>query len=363
MMRPGERARLRRRATPGLSRSISVLRPWRPLNGRGFLPPVLDVEDSPNDNSYPYLMGKATLSQWIRDWCAEVKQYTGSQPMLYVTRSYARNYLDADLNQFIYWVPTNAGSPDSDPGSLGIWTSWMIQQYLFGDSGGTCPGVTGGVDLDSFNGDLNGLFSLAQSTHPNVTLTTKQVSPASVTVNQSFSVNTTLLVDTATADHAGISISFPSLTIPGKSGNSYSSSQGTVSTSFASSGAMQSYLDGSVDPMLCNGTCNNKNHLLAEADWSSVGAGSAKTFNLTVTPKQSGSFLVRIRAWVTTGGYANVWRDPASGGSVDQQNFSVYEYTVNVSSASTACSYSISPTSTTGSSSGGTGCFSLSFAS
>jgi hypothetical protein len=110
-----------------------------------------------------------------------------------------------------------------------------------------------------------------------------------------------------------------------------------------SSGATQVYLDGATDPMQCrNDTCINKNHLLAEADWGNVTAGSTRSFNLSVTPKQAGPFIVRIRAWVTSGGYTSVWRDPTTGG-VDQQNFWVYEYTVAVSAPTLSVTLSASP--------------------
>lgn len=223
---------------------------------------------------------------------------------------------------------------------------YFKDQYGFATTQNASPGIAGHNDMPGTSTTCPGplpwttwmsYFNAGGTTTPSVTLTTRQVSSSSVIKNQSFSVSTTLRVDSATAEHAGISISFPSLTTPGKSGNSYSSTQGTVSTSTVSSGATQLYLDGAVDAMSCrNNTCVNKNHLLAEADWSNVGAGSSKSFNLTVTPKVTGSFLVRIRAWVTTGGYANAWRDPSSGG-VDQQNFWVYEYTVVVSESSPTC--------------------------
>jgi hypothetical protein len=162
----------------------------------------------------------------------------------------------------------------------------------------------------------------SSSPTPSVTLTSRDVSPLVVTVNQSFTVTTQLRVDSATADHAGISVSFPSLTVAGTSSASYNSSQGTVSTSTVSSGATQIYND------------NYPLHLLAEADWSNVSAGSTKNFNLTVTPKQTGTFVVRIRGWVTTNGYNNPKRDPSSG-TLDQQGYPVYETTVNVTSSST----------------------------
>ena len=72
-------------------------------------------------------------------------------------------------------------------------------------------------------------------------------------------------------------------------------------------------------------------HLLVEADWDNVSPGSSKTLNLYVTPKEAGLFKVRIRAWVTTCGYDNVWRDPTSG-SPDQQGWGTHEFTVIVDS-------------------------------
>ena len=139
--------------------------------GTGYLPPTLDIEDSGGaDNSYPYLLGKTVLSQWIRDWCAEVQQATGVTPMIYATRWYANNYFDANLNQYPFWVPTYSSAPtlpNSDPGNIAPWSTWTFQQYQTdpttqgGGPGGTCPGISGYVDLDSFNGDLSALQALA----------------------------------------------------------------------------------------------------------------------------------------------------------------------------------------------------------
>jgi hypothetical protein len=192
-------------------------------------------------------------------------------------------------------------------------------------------GVTLTVDQDWADGPTANYNGSSQN--PSVTLTNHSVSTTNITVGQSFSISTTVLVGGATVDHAGISVSFPSLTNVGVSGSSYNSSQGTVSTSSITSGALLSYID------------DYPSHLLTEGDWSSVPAGTSKSFNLTVTPKATGTFKVRIRGWVTTGGYANVWRDPSSG-IVDQQGFWVYEYTVVVSGSTTP------PTATTSAASG-----------
>jgi GH25 family lysozyme M1 (1,4-beta-N-acetylmuramidase) len=101
--------------------------------GAGYLPPVLDVEDSKSDNSYPYLMGAAALSQWIRDWCSEVEQATGvpgRRVILYTIRWYPRNnYFQSDLNQHPFWVATYPTDPTTDPGNIAPWTTWTFQQY------------------------------------------------------------------------------------------------------------------------------------------------------------------------------------------------------------------------------------------
>lgn len=176
---------------------------------------------------------------------------------------------------------------------------------------------------------------------PTPTLTARSVSSTNVLVNQPFTVSTTLSVSNGTADHAGISISLPSLTSSGVSGTppneSYNSTQGTVTTASSSSitgGSTLQYY-GSGESLTCgsSSTCPAQ-HLLVEGDWVTVGAGNTRSLNLTVTPKVAGTFKVRIRGWVTAPGYQNPSRDPSSG-SVDQQNFPVYEVTVNVSATPT----------------------------
>ncbi|MCI0535497.1 MAG: hypothetical protein L0Z50_09725, partial [Verrucomicrobiales bacterium] len=148
--------------------------------GTGYLPPALDIEDSDivSDDSHPYRMGKTALSRWIRDWCSEVEEATGVKPMIYSTRWYANNYFDTSLNQYRFWVPTYPADPSSTPGSLAPWTSWTFQQYRTDPRtqgtdlnsttepyvAGTCPGISGYADLDSFNGNLSELQALANQT-------------------------------------------------------------------------------------------------------------------------------------------------------------------------------------------------------
>jgi len=188
--------------------------------GSGFLPPALDIEDSPSEDSYPYQMGQTALCQWIRDWCTAVKQATGVTPMVYTTRYYANNYFDANINQYPFWVPTYSATdtpPNSNPGNISPWSTWTFQQYEAdpttqgGGTGGTCPGISGYALLDSFNGTLSALQALANQT-PTVTKIISlngNLAFANVTVGSSAQ-STLTINNTGNTTMTVSSISYPS---------------------------------------------------------------------------------------------------------------------------------------------------------
>ncbi len=156
--------------------------------------------------------------------------------------------------------------------------------------------------------------------------------PPLARVDQPFTVSATLRVDTATAQSAGIAISFPELTEQGAGGTSYSSNQATVQTSPETT-------PGAIRPPMYNprgtnvddcssGWCTLQ-HLQVDHEWDSVAAGTTRTLILTVTPKMAGILHVRIRAWATNDDYANIARDPTSG-TIDQKFFYSFEHSVLV---------------------------------
>jgi GH25 family lysozyme M1 (1,4-beta-N-acetylmuramidase) len=137
--------------------------------GKGYLPPVLDIEDDPNLNGdfdqcltandtvdLTCELGASLLSEWVRTWCSAVSNQTGISPILYMTKNYARNGMESDLSTYPLWVATVGNSPDNPGTNLGPWgTNWSFHQY---DPNGTVDGVNNGVspvDLDSFNGSLS----------------------------------------------------------------------------------------------------------------------------------------------------------------------------------------------------------------
>jgi hypothetical protein len=177
------------------------------------------------------------------------------------------------------------------------------------------------------------------------TLTNRSVSATTVNVNQPFTISTTIQIRNDSADHVGISVSLPGLTVPG-GGSSYNSSQGTVQTQAVTTGGGPIYY-GSGSRLTCNSGFCSAQHLLVESDWPSVASGSARTLNLTVIPKYAGTFHVRVRGWATKNGYSSVVRDPSSG-TLDQQGLAIYDVAVNVVSAPTPHAPTLTPTNTSG---------------
>jgi probable HAF family extracellular repeat protein len=140
--------------------------------GDGYLPPALDLEPK-------YLpLNKAALSQWVRTWLHYVEQETGVKPMIYTVHDVVQKYLESDLAAYPLWITTYPNYPNADAGNIGSWSTWTFQQYRTEPktqdtdpdtttepyTPGTCPGIVGYVDLDSFNGGVDALYAL--TVHP-----------------------------------------------------------------------------------------------------------------------------------------------------------------------------------------------------
>ena len=130
----------------------------------GYLPPALGIDD-PADEPPEVVsaLGKEFISQWVREWCAEIQRVTGVMPVLYTTVSFAQNYMEPDLAQYPLWIafytipPAAPMSPNANPSNLGPWgTSWSFMQYA--TMGTSVDGVPSSpVALNVFNGDTNAL--------------------------------------------------------------------------------------------------------------------------------------------------------------------------------------------------------------
>jgi GH25 family lysozyme M1 (1,4-beta-N-acetylmuramidase)/murein DD-endopeptidase MepM/ murein hydrolase activator NlpD/uncharacterized protein YozE (UPF0346 family) len=156
----------------------------------GNLPPVLDLEGS-------YGLSASALQQYVAAWLERVNAQTGRTPIIYTTRSVAVFLnLSVDFAEYPLWIATDDGDSVGVPEYLGnTWPGWRFKQYRFGENGGTCPGVTGPVDLDSFNGDHGALVSLAGENPSDVVaplISSLSITPTSLAVGSSFTVSYTV---------------------------------------------------------------------------------------------------------------------------------------------------------------------------
>ncbi|HEV7230786.1 MAG TPA: GH25 family lysozyme [Bacteroidia bacterium] len=119
------------------------------------LMPALDLED-PSGGPSLTTMSSANLTAWVQAWMTAVKNQTGITPVLYVNGSIA-TYLGSGAHAYNLWIADPDGSSTAPPANIGSWSTWTFKQYSFT---GTCTGVSGQIDLDVFNGDLNALKSL-----------------------------------------------------------------------------------------------------------------------------------------------------------------------------------------------------------
>lgn len=121
----------------------------------GWLRPALDLEVGS-------ALGKEALSKWVEEWMETVKKETGVEPIIYVHSNYASNYLNVSLAKYNLWIAHWTYDINVAP-NTGIWSSWDFWQY---SDKGSVPGISGTVDLDLFNGDVNRLYDVFVSNRP-----------------------------------------------------------------------------------------------------------------------------------------------------------------------------------------------------
>jgi GH25 family lysozyme M1 (1,4-beta-N-acetylmuramidase) len=165
-----------------------------PYMTAGYLRPVLDLEQGSQ-------MSQAALTTWALRFTNTIAAAKGeaARPIIYMNRNYANVEIDgvtsaggkkmtdhplwlADPDQFNY-ATNKSVDPLSDPtppgyylgavtspiypNPLGPWgvdtgvtpRTWSFWQYSLG--GGTVPGISTGVDLDIYHGELGPISSLA----------------------------------------------------------------------------------------------------------------------------------------------------------------------------------------------------------
>ena len=125
--------------------------------GGAYLMPMLDVEHVTGTN---YNYTKATLSQWVNQWCMSVSNRAAAagvviKPVIYTGSSFAGTWLDSTVTQWTPWIANwNGQNPQTGaPNPIAPWSKWVFWQWT---DAATVPGA-GVVDGDVFNGAASNL--------------------------------------------------------------------------------------------------------------------------------------------------------------------------------------------------------------
>ncbi|MCU0550967.1 MAG: peptidoglycan-binding protein [Leptolyngbya sp. Prado105] len=120
------------------------------------LPAVLDLEI--NDGQSASVVIDRALK-----WLEIVEAKTGRKPILYTYPSFWEDKLGntTRFSDYLLWV-ANFGTP-GQPYVPSAWKRWTFHQY---SESGTLRGINGNVDLNQFNGDLDGLQRLLKGRIP-----------------------------------------------------------------------------------------------------------------------------------------------------------------------------------------------------
>ena len=110
----------------------------------GDLPPVLDIEKKSKD------IGK--LQADLKLWLCRIENHYGVKPIIYASYKFKTKYLnDSVFNSYPYWI---AHYYVDSVQYKGDWKFWQHTDV------GTLPGIEEQVDLNIFNGGLEGLDAL-----------------------------------------------------------------------------------------------------------------------------------------------------------------------------------------------------------
>ncbi len=124
---------------------------------KGDLPPVLDIEDA----SHAKFTGLTTsnLENNIQEFLDTVQTKFGIAPIIYTNPGFWKEKMknSTKFSNYLLWIANY--SPKDEPTLPGGWPTWEFWQLT--DSG-RVDGISGVVDLNIFNGDLEALWLMAR---------------------------------------------------------------------------------------------------------------------------------------------------------------------------------------------------------
>ncbi|KIA85230.1 glycoside hydrolase family 25 protein [Flavobacterium sp. AED] len=109
---------------------------------KGDLPPILDIEKLPKNQSLDSL--KVGLKRWLK----AIELHYGVKPIIYTGEKYYDDFLKDEFSNYLFWIANyNFYREEIDDD----WLFWQFTEKA------SVPGIKGNVDVNIYNGDLEQL--------------------------------------------------------------------------------------------------------------------------------------------------------------------------------------------------------------
>jgi lysozyme len=109
---------------------------------KGDLPPVLDIEQLPKEQSLSQL--KIGLKRWL----VAIENHYQVKPIIYTGEKYYDDFLKDEFGDYLFWIANYNLYREE------IQDDWLFWQFT---EKATVPGIQGNVDVNIYNGDLQQL--------------------------------------------------------------------------------------------------------------------------------------------------------------------------------------------------------------
>lgn len=109
---------------------------------KGDLPPVLDIEKLPKNQSLD------SLKVGLKRWLTKVEKYYQVRPIIYSGERYYSDFLKEEFSEYLFWIANYNFYREK------IEDDWLFWQFT---EKASLPGIEHRVDVNIYNGDLEQL--------------------------------------------------------------------------------------------------------------------------------------------------------------------------------------------------------------
>lgn len=109
---------------------------------KGDLPPVLDIEKLPKEQSLKNM--KLGLNRWLK----AIEAHYKVKPIIYTSEKYYDDFLKEEFSDYLFWIANYNFYREK------IANDWLFWQFT---EKANIPGIKGNVDVNIYNGDLEQL--------------------------------------------------------------------------------------------------------------------------------------------------------------------------------------------------------------